>query len=191
MGHTPTMPFKVAALVLPLSLDSFAVSAALGVAGLSRRERLRLSLILATFEALMPLVGLAAGSLLGHAVAGAADYVAVAVLLGVGIAILREKDDELPMDFARRSHGLGAVGLGLSVSLDELAIGFTIGLLGLPVLLVVALIAAQAFLASQAGSSLGRRLGERLRERAGQIAGVVLLALGLVLLGLRITGHGG
>ena len=39
------MPFKLIALVLPLSLDTFAVSAAFGAAGLSRRERWRLSLL--------------------------------------------------------------------------------------------------------------------------------------------------
>jgi putative Mn2+ efflux pump MntP len=55
------MPFKLIALVLPLSLDAFAVSAALGVAGLSRRERWRLSLRLAGFEAVMPIVGFLAG----------------------------------------------------------------------------------------------------------------------------------
>ena len=59
------MPFKLIALVLPLSLDTFAVSAALGVAGLSKRERWRLSLVLAGFEAVMPIVGFLAGGLLG------------------------------------------------------------------------------------------------------------------------------
>jgi hypothetical protein len=47
------IPFKLLALVLPLSLDPFAVSAALSVAGLSRRERWRLSLLLAGFEAVI------------------------------------------------------------------------------------------------------------------------------------------
>ena len=183
------MPFKVVALVLPLSLDSFAVSAGLGIAGLSPRERLRLSLICAVFEALMPLVGLAGGSLLGYAVAGAADYIAIAVLLAVGILMLRPDRDELPEELAARSHGVAALGLGLSVSLDELAIGFTIGLLGLPLALVIALIAGQALLASQAGSRLGARVGASLRERADQIAGLVLIGLALALLGLRVTGH--
>ena len=183
------MPVKVVALVLPLSVDTFAVSAALGIAGLSRRDRLRLGLICAAFEALMPLVGLAAGSLVGDAVSGAADYIAIAVLLGVGALMLRPDEDELPEDLASRSHGMAALGLGVSVSIDELAIGFAIGLLGLPLVVVIVLIAAQAFLASQAGSALGTRVGERLLERADQIAGLVLVGLALVLLGLRITGH--
>jgi hypothetical protein len=44
------IPFKLIAVVLPLCLDTFAVSAALGVAGLSKRERWRLSLVMAGFE---------------------------------------------------------------------------------------------------------------------------------------------
>ena len=150
--HISSVPFKVVDLVLPLSLDSFAVAAGRGIAGLSPRERLRLSLICAAFEALMPLVGLAGGRLLAHAVSGAADYIAIAVLLGVGLVMLRPDGDELPENVAARSRGLAALGLGLSVSLDELAIGFTIGLLGLAVALAVALIAAPVFLASRAGA---------------------------------------
>lgn len=47
--------------------------------------------------------------------------------------------------------GWGAVLLGLSISLDELAIGFTLGLLRLPVVLVIVLIGIQAFTLSRLG----------------------------------------
>jgi putative Mn2+ efflux pump MntP len=67
--------------------------------------------------------------------------------------------------------------LGLSVSLDELAIGFTIGLLHLSLGLAVVLIGAQAFLFSQLGLRLGSHLNEAFRERAERAAGVALLAL--------------
>jgi len=44
----------VVAFILPLGLDTFALSAALDVAGLSSNERLRASLILTGFEAVRP-----------------------------------------------------------------------------------------------------------------------------------------
>ncbi len=59
------MLVKLIALVLPLGLDTFAVAAALGVAGLEPKRRLRLSLLMTGFEAGMPLVGLALGAPLG------------------------------------------------------------------------------------------------------------------------------
>jgi putative Mn2+ efflux pump MntP len=54
--------------------------------------------------------------------------------------------------------------LGISISLNELAIGFTIGLLHLSVWLAVVLIGAQAFLFAQIGMRLGSHLSDNLRE---------------------------
>lgn len=171
---------KLALLVLPLGLDTFAVSAALGLRRLPRRERLRASAVMTAFETAMPLVGLGLGSAIGHVAGGPADYVAVAVLVAAGAWMLFGDED------APAPEGALLLALGVSVSLDELAIGFTIGLLGLNVWLAVALIGAQALLLSQLGLRVGARLGEALRERAEQLAGVVLVALAVVLLVERL-----
>ncbi|MDQ6900611.1 MAG: manganese efflux pump MntP family protein [Candidatus Dormibacteraeota bacterium] len=183
------MPFKLIALVLPLSLDTFAVSAALGVAGLSKRERWRLSLVMAGFEAVMPILGFLVGDLLGQALGGVADYAAALVLVGAGLLMLRDNDSESGEGLADRMRGVALLGVGVSVSLDELAIGLAIGLLRLPVLLVAMLIGAQAFVASQLGLRLGARLSAALRERTEQAAAGLLVALGLGLALLRLTGH--
>ena len=183
------MPLKLIALVLPLSLDTFAVSAALGVAGLSRRDRWRLSLLLAGFEAVMPIVGFLAGGLLGQALGDVADYAAAAVLVGAGLLMMRDDDSDTGEALAQRMRGLAALGVGISVSLDELAIGLVIGLLRLPALIVALLIGGQALVVSQLGVRLGARLGQRLRERAEQVAGGLLVVLGIGLAVLRVTGH--
>jgi putative Mn2+ efflux pump MntP len=182
------VPFKLVALVVPLSLDTFAVSAALGVAGLSRRERWRLGLLLAAFEAGMPIAGFLAGRLAGQALGRVADLAAAVVLVGAGLLMLRE-DDADGEALARRMRGLAILGVGVSVSMDELAIGLVIGLLRLPVVAVALLIGAQALVVSQVGVRAGARLGERLRERAEQVAGLLLVALGAGLAALTLTGH--
>jgi putative Mn2+ efflux pump MntP len=176
-------------LIVPLALDTFAVAAAIGMAGLPHRERLRVSLIFAGFEMLMPLVGFAAGRALGSAIGDVADYLAIAVLVGVGASMLRsgEEDEAGAVNAAARVHGLAVIGLGLSISLDELAIGFTIGLLGLPILLIVVLIGLQAFIAAQLGHRLGARLGEHVAEGAERLAGIALVALGVALLVQQVT----
>lgn len=182
------MPVKLILLVLPLSLDTFALSAALGMSGLTARERWRLSLLVAGFEAGMPLVGFVAGGLLGGALGDVADYAAAALLVAVGLWMLREDDAETAATL-RRARGLATIGIGVSVSVDELAIGLVIGLLGLPALLVAALIGAQALVASQLGARLGARLGQELGEWAERMAGGLLIAIGVVLGLLRATGH--
>ena len=56
---------------------------------------------------------------------------------------------------ADRRGPLGAVALGLSISLDELAIGFSAGLLGLPTVPLIAAIAIQTFVVTQVGIRIG------------------------------------
>ena len=174
---------KLILFVLPLGLDTFAVSAALGLRGLPPRVRLRVSLVLSGFELAMPVVGVLVGRALGTLVGDAADYVAVGLLAVLG-AWLFLHGDEAEGDRAGRlasGHGLVLLALGLSISLDELAIGFTIGLLHLTLWLAVVLIGAQAFLFAQLGLRLGARLNETMRERAEQLAGLALLGLAVLL----------
>jgi len=83
------------------------------------------------------------------------------------------------------AHGLAVIALGVSISTDELAIGFGLGLTGLPVLPVVVAIAAQALVASQLGLALGALIGSRFRERAEQLAALALIVLGVYLIAER------
>jgi len=76
--------------------------------------------------------------------------------------------------------------LGISISLDELAIGFTLGLLRLPAGIVIALIAVQTFIVTQLGLRLGSRLSDRLRDGAERLAGAALIGLGMALLAERL-----
>ncbi|HYM50605.1 MAG TPA: manganese efflux pump [Candidatus Limnocylindrales bacterium] len=187
------MLLKLAGLVLPLGLDTFAVAAALGMAGLRGQDRLRVSALFTAFEMGMPLIGFFGGGLLGRAVGSLADYVAIAILLALGVVMLwprNEEAEERRIGMLARTRGMAALALGVSISLDELAIGFTIGLLRLPILLIIVLIGAQTLVFSQIGLRLGARLGEAIREAAERVAGVALALLGLVLLAEKLL-HAG
>jgi manganese efflux pump family protein len=181
---------KLLLFVLPLGLDTFAVSAALGMRGLPKRSRLRVSLLMSTFEMAMPVLGLLVGHGLGHAVGSAADYVAIAVLSGVGLWMLVFEDEEAEGQKLEQLSGGGnfaMIALGISISLDELAMGFTIGLLHLSLWLAVVLIGAQAFLLAQVGLRLGARLGEAVREAAERLAALTLIGLAVLLLLEKLT----
>jgi manganese efflux pump family protein len=184
------MWLKLIALVVPLGLDTFAIAAALGMTGLTRQDRIRVSALFTAFEMGMPVVGFLLGAIAGNVAGTAADYLAIVILIGLGAFMLwpRRHDGEEAerVGLLARTRGLAAIGLGVSISLDELAIGFTLGLLRFSVLLVIALIGIQTLVVTQAGLRLGSRIGEAVRERAEQLAGVVLAALGLVLLAERL-----
>ena len=171
---------RLIALVAPLALDTFAVSAALATSGLTRANRVRVSIVFPAFEMAMPLVGLLVGHALGRALGGVADYVAIALLVGVGLLMLRDDDDDPGRLIDAR--GLAVLALGVSISLDELAIGFSLGLLRLALVAAILLIGAQAVVASQLGLAIGGRIGAVARERAEQLAGIALVALGAAFL---------
>jgi len=182
----------VAAFILPLGLDTFALSAALGALGLARRERLRAGLVLVSFEAVMPFVGFLIGSGIGTAVGKYSDYAAAMVLAAVGLFMLWPKDEENEagrVALLQRARGAAIIGLGLGISLDELAIGFGGGLLRLPLVVLVLLIASQAAIASFIGMQIGSRLGETARERAEQIAGGLLIAASALILVEKAASH--
>jgi manganese efflux pump family protein len=176
---------KLLAFVLPLGLDSFAVAAAVGASQVTTGwQRLRISLIFVIFEGGMPLIGLALGSVLARGIGRVADYLAAVAVIGIGCWMLLAGagDEEARASRILTSRGLALVGLGISISLDELAIGFSIGLIRLPVSAVIVAIAVQAFLAAQLGLALGARIAERWRERAEKVAGIALILLGTYLI---------
>lgn len=180
---------KLLAFVLPLGLDSFAVAAALGASHISTAwQRLRISLVFVIFEGGMPLIGLVVGSSLARGLGRVADYLAAAAVIGIGIWMLRSDnaDEEDKASRIMTSRGLALVGIGISISLDELAIGFSIGLVRLPVSAVIAAIALQAFVAAQLGLATGAKIAGYWRERAEQVAGVALILLGAYLIAQQL-----
>ena len=125
---------KLLAFVLPLGLDSFAVAAAIGAAQvITAWQRLRISLVFVIFEGGMPLIGLGLGTALARGIGQVADYLAGAAVIAVGAWMLLagDKDDE-DKAAPRQEPGLALIALGISISLDELAIGLTLAWLTCP-----------------------------------------------------------
>jgi len=180
-----------AGLLLPLALDTFALAAALGTAGLERRDRLRVTLVFTAFEAGMPIAGMLIGRVAGAFLGAWAGYGGIAVLFLAGVLLLRpgqkEGDEGGRLRLLAHARGLAILDLGLSISVDELTIGLSAGLLGLSILLTVLWIGVQAFVATQVGLRLGARLGEKVRERAEWVAGVALILVALLLLVLKVA----
>lgn len=181
---------KLLGFVLPLGLDSFAVATAIGAARATTAwQRLRISLILVIFEGGMPLIGLGLGSVLAHRIGVAAGYLAAIIVGGIGAWMLLsdEQDEKAKASRITAGRGLALMGLGVGISMDELVIGFSIGLTRLPVTAVIAAIAFQALAAAQLGLATGAKIAERWRERTERLAGIALIVLGAYLIAEQLT----
>ncbi len=177
------MLLTLLALTTPLCLDSFLIAAAIGLTKPSRRDKLRITVLFAGFEAGMPLVGLLIGRSLSGSMGHNAIYLAAAILIAYGFySVLRQPEEDKAARQLGKTHGLAALVIGASISLDGLAIGFTYGLIQVPVILVTALIAFQAVVFTLLGFKIGGALPEHLRQRGEQLAGLALMGIGIILL---------
>ena len=182
--------FITAALLLPLGLDTFALAAALGMAGVSARDRIRVSAVFTGFEAVMPLIGLLIGSAADRFIGQWAAYGGIALVAIAGVLIIRsgrhEDEEQRRLGLLAHTRGVAVIGLGVSISVDELAIGISAGLLGIPLAAAIPWIAVQTFVAAQVGMRVGGRLGETVRERTELAAGLALILVAGGLLALRL-----
>ncbi|KPV45723.1 hypothetical protein AN477_00695 [Alicyclobacillus ferrooxydans] len=171
-------------LVLSLGIDTLLMSVSLGMAQRTNSNRLRIGLTFALAEAVMPLIGLGIGKTLGNFIGNWASLIGSIALVAVAVwLIFFEDEDDEEEKLERNLIGWRTlVVTALSISLDELAVGFSIGLIGVPAALTIVLIAAQAFLFTIIGLTLGGRLKRYLGEWSEKLAGIVLGLLGIWIL---------
>lgn len=173
----------VLALAVGLAMDAFAVALATGVTlkVVTGRQVFRLAFHFGLFQALMPILGWAAGMTVARRLESVDHWVAFALLAGVGGKMLWEAARGEDAS-ARRdpTKGLSLVMLSVATSLDALAVGLTLSLLRVSVwgpALVIGLVCAGF---TVAGLRLGRMAASAVRlERAAEaLGGLVLLAIG-------------
>lgn len=173
------MIVELSVLGFVLSLDNFRASIALGTLPFSRLRAVQVALTFGLWDGVAPLVGVLLGRYLGEAIGPIAEYVGPAVMGAYGLYLLvralsTDAPDEIDQPWA-------LFGIPLSLSLDNLLAGTSLGLLGFPPLfsaLIFALItAAMTFV----GLSLGRIVGRLIRIRADLLSGIALVVVAVVL----------
>ncbi len=175
---------EILILALALSADAFSVGAALGLSHRTLRQAIRLAFHFGLFQALLPLVGALLGSVLLRWVGGADHWIAFALLVFLGLHMIRAALREEAADVQARdlTRGWSLVGFSLAVSIDALAAGFTLPATGAPIPLAVAtfgvVTGAATLVAVRMAASIARRVGPRIEI----LAGLVLIGLGVKIL---------
>jgi putative Mn2+ efflux pump MntP len=165
-------------LVLSLGIDTFLISTSLGV--LKTKGKFRIAIVFACAETIMPLIGLFIGKGAGMVVGSWASLLGGILLIGVAVWLMFfEDEDEEEEKLERNLVGWTLIMTAISISLDELAVGFSIGLVGVPVALTIFLIALQAFIFTFLGLTFGSKFKPFLGEWSEKVAGVVLGLLGV------------
>jgi putative Mn2+ efflux pump MntP len=157
-----------------LSLDSFRVSVGLGTLKLSRLRQLQIVIAFGVCDALAPLIGLLIGQSLLKMVGPWVEHIGPLLLCAYGVYVIY-----IARHCAGETDRWMVLGLPLSLSLDNLIAGTTLGMIGFPILLSVTIIGVMSSLFSLAGLRLGHTTVNLLRIRADLIGGVVLIFIAI------------
>ncbi|WP_143216077.1 manganese efflux pump MntP [Ferroacidibacillus organovorans] len=169
----------VVIFVLSLGMDTLLMSMSIGVTAYSKRSRWRIGLTFAAAEAIMPLIGLMFGRTLGTLVGQWATLLGGVALLAIAVWLIFFENDDEDGKRARQWTGWGLLLTALSVSVDEWAVGLSMGFMQLPMGLLVISVAIQAFFFTWLGLTFGGRLKKYFGEWSEKAAGGMLGLLGL------------
>jgi putative Mn2+ efflux pump MntP len=188
---------QILLLAVGLAMDATAVAAARGCAAHRSThvdEVLRVALLFGGAQALMPVLGWALGSQLGHSMAAIDHWVAFGVLSVIGGKMLLDarkeasaaEEPEQPAGFGLRI----LLGLAIATSIDAFAVGLTLPLLDAPFVLSIITIGVVTAVLSGLGVLAGRRFGRLLGSKLDAFGGVVLILLGVKILIEHLTTEG-
>jgi putative Mn2+ efflux pump MntP len=176
------MPFyEIFLIALSMAMDAFAVCLVAGSLGQANTVRpvFRLSFHFGLFQFLMPVLGWLAGMTLERLIQGYDHWVAFALLAFVGLRMIQSalfgREEARPDP----SHGWTLVMLSVAVSIDALAVGLSLGVLGISVWYPAVIIGVVTSVLSLAALWIGHQFGSRLGKPVEVIGGVVLIGIGL------------
>jgi putative Mn2+ efflux pump MntP len=163
-----------------LSLDSFRASLGLGALKLRPVKQAQIVFAFGLCDGLAPLLGLLIGKSLVNYIGVWIEYLGPLMLLAYGVYVIYVARRYAGRE-VEETGGWMVLGLPLSLSLDNLIAGASLGLLGFPIVVSVVVIGAISALMSWAGLVLGKTAVNLLKPRSELFAGVALVIIAVTL----------
>lgn len=167
-------------------MDSLAVSVANGIMikKLHVRHAFRIAFSFGFFQAIMPLIGWAAGITFSIYIKEIDHWVAFGLLTLVGSRMIWESISSSKKDEAVKNclHFPTLLILSLATSIDALAVGVSFAFLDMTIWFPILLIGLITFVICFFGVILGKKLGPFFGNKLGIIGGLVLIGIGIKIL---------
>ncbi|WP_020676475.1 manganese efflux pump MntP family protein [Geopsychrobacter electrodiphilus] len=178
--------FTLLGIAMALAMDAFAVALGAGLIlpRLTGRHLFRFGFHFGLFQALMPLLGWAAGRGLRSTIEAYDHWIAFALLAVIGVrmcqgALRQDAKNAAPKDPTR---GWSLIMLSIATSIDALAVGLTLAMLGSPIFIPALIIGLVCAVLTLLGMFLGRKIGRNWGPRVEFAGGLLLFGIGLKIL---------
>jgi putative Mn2+ efflux pump MntP len=183
----------ISGIAVALAMDCFAVTlgVAAGAKGLTMKQALRMAVFFGGFQFVMPVAGWFAGDRLLALISRFDHWVAFGLLAVVGGRMIREsfeRGDEEKNGRPDRGRGARLLVLALATSIDAMAVGLSLGVVGTSVLYPAAVIGATSFVLTVVGAKLGPAVGRIAGRRAELVGGLILIGIGIKILIEHLAG---
>lgn len=162
-----------------LALDCFAIAISQGIRSTLFRPLLALAVLFGVFQGGMLLFGHFSGELLSGVLAQGMNWIAAALLCGIGIKMLLESREDEAEEAASLQHIKDYILLSVATSIDALAAGFSLESLKVNPLLATGVVGLFSFGLALVGGLFGSKLGQHFGKRAELFGGLVLIGLGI------------
>jgi putative Mn2+ efflux pump MntP len=177
--------WEVLVVAVGLSMDAVAVSLAASASNRARgaRAMFRLSFHFGLFQFLMPVIGWLIGATVAPHIESFDHWVAFALLAFVGVRMIHAALAGVEEDLGRDpSRGVTLVMLSVATSIDALAIGLTLAMIGDGIWVASVVIGIVTASLSSLAVALGARVGRAVGTRMEIIGGLALIAIGVKIL---------
>ena len=173
-------------MAVSLAMDAFAVSICNGLAmkKVTVKKACTFGIYFGVFQALMPALGYALGVQFAELIEAFDHWIAMILLTFIGAKMLQasfSNDAAQPIDEPELSPRT-MLPLAVATSIDALAMGVTLAVIGVDIAPAVSLIGLVTLLLSAGGVYIGHRFGLRFKSKAELAGGVMLILIGLKIL---------
>ena len=170
-------------IAVALAMDAFAVAVATGlsIVPLTRRHVFRMAFHFGLFQALMPVAGWAAGRMISDVIGAFDHWVAFGLLTFVGGKMLigAFRGGDATRTAQDPTRGWELILLSIATSIDALAVGLSLAVLGSTILIPALVIGVVAAFLTATGMVLGRKIGILWGKRVEVLGGLILIAIGV------------
>lgn len=170
--------FTILLIGISLSMDAFSLALIYGMQGMSKRQKLLLSLIVGIYHFIMPLIGLTFGSILNNINIISIDIIASLILIYIGIDLIisnSKKEDRLEVN--RTSFLI----FGLSVSIDSLTVGIGLKAITDSYLMSSVVFSLSSLIFTYLGLMLGNIIGNKVGSYSKLIGGIILISIAILM----------
>ena len=163
---------------ISLSMDAFSLALVYGMQGMTKKQKIFLSIIVGIYHFIMPLIGLTFGTILDNINLISIDIIATLILIYIGIDLIisnSKKEDRLEIT------KIGFLIFGLSVSIDSLTIGIGLKAITNNYLISSIIFSLTSLIFTYLGLTLGNIIGNKIGSYSKIIGGSVLIIIAILL----------